>query len=38
LGERLVRQRTRTEPKAEPDRGHHSGSPESTSSDAAPAA
>lgn len=38
LGERLVPQRTRTESKAEADRGRRSGSPESTSSDAAPAA
>ena len=38
LGERLVPQRTRTEPKAEADSGRRSGSPESTSTDAAPAA
>jgi hypothetical protein len=38
LGERLVPQRTRTEPEAEADRGRRSGSPELTSSDAAPAA
>jgi hypothetical protein len=37
LGERLVPQRTRTEANAEADRGHHPGSPESTSADAAPA-
>jgi len=38
LGERLVPPRTRIEPKAEADRGRHSGPPVSTSSDAAPAA
>jgi hypothetical protein len=38
LGERLVPQRTRAEPQPEADRGRHSGSPEATSADAAPAA
>jgi hypothetical protein len=38
LGERIVPQRTRTESKAEAECGRRSGSPESTSSDAAPAA
>ena len=38
LGDRLVSPRTRAEPTAEAARGRHSGSPESTSSEAAPAA
>ena len=38
LGSRLVPQKKRAEPTAEADRGRHSGSPESTSSEAAPAA
>ncbi|HLJ93500.1 MAG TPA: hypothetical protein VKU02_09960, partial [Gemmataceae bacterium] len=38
LGERLVPQRTPTESKAEADRGRHSGSSGSASSEAAPAA
>ena len=38
LGTRLVPQKKRAEPTAEADRGRHSGSPESTSSEAAPAA
>jgi hypothetical protein len=38
LGDRLVSPRTRAEPTAEADRGRHSGSPESTSPEAAPAA
>ena len=38
LGDRLVSPRTRAEPTAEADRGRHSGSSESTSSEAAPAA
>jgi hypothetical protein len=38
LGERLVPQRTRPEPKPEADRSRHPGSPEATSADAAPAA
>jgi hypothetical protein len=38
LGDRLVSPRTRAEPPAEADRGRHSGSPESTPSEAAPAA
>ena len=38
LGGRLIRQNKRAEPTAEADRGRHSGSPESTSSEAAPAA
>ena len=38
LGGRLVHQKKRGEPTAEADRGRHSGSPESTSSEAAPAA
>ena len=38
LDERLVPQRTRAEPQAEADPGRPSGSPEGTSSDAAPAA
>ena len=37
LGDRLVPPGSRTEPKVEAERGRHSG-PESTSSDAAPAA
>ena len=38
LGDRLVSPRTRAEPTAEADRGRHSGSSGSTSSEAAPAA
>jgi hypothetical protein len=38
LGGRLVHPKKRAEPEAEADRGRHSGSPESTSSEAAPAA
>ena len=38
LGARLVPQKKRAEPTAEADRGRHSGSHESTSSEAAPAA
>ena len=38
LGNRLVPQKKRAEPTAEADRGRHSDSPESTSSEAAPAA
>ena len=38
LGDRLVPQKKRAEPTAEADRGRHSGSPGSTSSEAAPAA
>src|SRR5258707_14830919 len=38
LGGRLVPQKKKAEPTAEADRGRDSGSPESTSSDAAPAA
>jgi hypothetical protein len=38
LGSRLVPQKNRAEPTAEDDRGRHSDSPESTSSDATPAA
>ena len=38
LGSRLVRQRRPAEPTAEADRGRHSGSSGSTSSEAAPAA
>ena len=38
LGARLVPQKKRAEPTAEADRGRHSGSPGSTSSEAAPAA
>jgi hypothetical protein len=38
LGERLVPQKKRAEPTAEADRGRNSGSPGSTSSEAAPAA
>ena len=38
LGARLVPQKNRAEPTAEADRGRHSGFPESTSSEAAPAA
>jgi hypothetical protein len=37
LGSRLVRQRRPADPTAEADRGRRSGSPGSTSSDAAPA-
>ena len=37
LGGRLVHQKKRAEPTAEADRGRHSGSGESTSSEAAPA-
>ena len=37
LGDRLVSPRTRAEPTAEADRGRQSSSPESTSSEAAPA-
>jgi hypothetical protein len=38
LGDRLVSPKTQAEPTPEADRGHHSGPPESTSSEAAPAA
>ena len=38
LGARLVQQKKRAEPTAEADRGRHSGSGGSTSSEAAPAA
>jgi hypothetical protein len=38
LGGRLVPQKKRAEPTAEPDRGRHADSPESTSSEAPPAA
>ncbi len=38
LGDRLVAPKTRAEPTAEADRARHSGSPETTSSGAAPAA
>jgi hypothetical protein len=38
LGARLIPQKKRAEPTAEADRGRHSGSPESTSSEAAPTA
>jgi len=38
LGARLVPQKKRTEPTAETNRGGHSGSTESTSSESAPAA
>jgi len=38
LGGRLVHPKKRAEPTAEADRGRHSGSPESTSSEATPAA
>ena len=38
LGERLVSPQMRAEPTAEADRARHSGSPESTSSEATPAA
>ena len=38
LGERLMHQKKRAEPTAESDRGSHSGSAESTSPEAAPAA
>ena len=38
LGDRLVSPKTRAEPTAEADRGRHSGSDESSSSEAAPAA
>lgn len=38
LGSRLVRQRRPAEPTAKADQGRHSGSPGSTSSEAAPAA
>jgi hypothetical protein len=38
LGARLILQKKRAEPTAEPDRGRHSGSEGSTSSEAAPAA
>jgi hypothetical protein len=38
LGGRLVQQKKRAEPTAEADRGRPSGSPESTSSEATPAA
>ena len=38
LGSRLVPQKKPAEPTAEADRGRHSGSPGSTSSEAAPAA
>ena len=38
LGARLVPQQKRAEPTAEADRGRHSGSDESSSSEAAPAA
>lgn len=38
LGSRLVRQKKAAEPTAEADLGCHSGSPESTSTEAAPAA
>ena len=38
LGDRLVLPKTRAEPTAEAGRGRHSGSPESTSTEAAPAA
>ena len=38
LGSRLVPQKKQAEPAAEADRGRHSGSDESTSSEAAPAA
>jgi hypothetical protein len=38
LGSRLVRQKTRAKPTAEAEQGRPSGSPESTSSEAAPAA
>ena len=38
LGTRLIPQKKRAEPTAEADRGRHSGSPESTSSEATPAA
>jgi hypothetical protein len=37
LGDRLVSPRTRAERTAEVDRGRHAGSPDSTSSEAAPA-
>ena len=38
LGDRLVSPKPRAEPPCEADRGRHLGSPESTSSEAAPAA
>ena len=38
LGARLIPQKKRAEPTAEADRGRHSGSPESKSPEAAPAA
>jgi hypothetical protein len=38
LGDRLVSPKKRAKPTPEADRGHHSGAPESTSSEAAPAA
>ena len=38
LGDRLVSPKTRAEPTAQADQSRHSGSPESTSSEAAPAA